>query len=308
MNIIFIYKGEKTTIQCNRQEKMKDIFKKYESKIGLDITNLFFISNGNKINEELMFEEIISASDIKENEINILVYKKNEQIKKENIMKSKEVICPTCKDNVLINIKKYKISFNCKKGHNIKNKLLNENMLDVDLSQIKCNNCKDKNKGNAFNNTFYRCITCKINICPLCKSFHDKSHKIIDYDNKNFICEKHYMNYIKYCKGCKLNICMKCVIEHINHDIIDFGFILVNEEDITKETNKLEKCINKFNEEIDHLIDKLNKLKEYFKIYFNIYKNIISHYNSQTINYEILQNINEFKNYNNIITKDLNIN
>ena len=87
---------------------MKDIFKKYESKIGSDITNLFFIYNGNKINEELMFEEIINSSDIKENTINILVFEKNEQIKKENIMKSKEVICPTCKDNVLINIKNIK--------------------------------------------------------------------------------------------------------------------------------------------------------------------------------------------------------
>jgi hypothetical protein len=259
MNIIFIYKGEKAKIQCNAQEKMKDIFKKYESKIGSDITNLFFIYNGNKINEELMLEEIITNSDIKEKTINILVYEKNEQIKKEkeSIMKSKEVICPTCKDNVLINIKKYKISFNCKKGHNIKNKLLNENMLDVDVSKIICDNCKEKNKGNAFNNIFYRCITCKINICPLCKATHDKSHKIIDYDNKNCICEKHYMNFIKYCKECKLNICMKCVKEHINHDIIDFGFILVNEEDIVKDKNKLEKFINKFNEEIDNLVDKL---------------------------------------------------
>ena len=257
MNIIFIYKGEKAKIQCNPQEKMKDIFKKYESKIGVDITNLFFIYNGNKINEELKFEEIINSSDIKENTINILVFEKNEQIKKENIIKSKEVLCPTCKDNALINIKKYKISFNCKNGHKIKNKLLNENMLDLDVSKIVCNNCKDNNKGNAFNNIFYRCITCKKNICPLCKAVHDKEHKIINYDNKNCICEKHYMNYIKYCKGCKLNICMKCVKEHINHDIIDFGFILVNEEDIVKDKNKLEKCINKLNEEINHLIDKL---------------------------------------------------
>ena len=306
MNIIFIYKGEKAKIQCNPQEKMKDIFKKYESKIGVDITNLFFIYNGNKINEELKFEEIINSSDIKENTINILVFEKNEQIKKENIIKSKEVLCPTCKDNALINIKKYKISFNCKNGHKIKNKILNENMLDLDVSQIVCNICKDNNKGNAFNNIFYRCITCKKNICPLCKAVHDKEHKIINYDNKNCICEKHYMNYIKYCKGCKLNICMKCVKEHIDHDIIDFGFILVNEEDIVKDKNKLEKCINKLNEEINHLIDKLNKLKEYFKIYYNTYNNITINYNIQTINYEILQNINEFKNYNSNIIKDLN--
>ena len=166
MDIIFLYKGQETKVQCNKQEKMADIFKKYESKVGINIANLFFIYNGNKINEELKFEEIINKSDINENIINILVYEKNQQIKIENIMKSKEIICPTCKDNVLIKIKKYKMSFNCKKGHNIKNKLLSENMLDIDMSQIICNNCKDKNKGNTFNNGFYRYITCKINICP----------------------------------------------------------------------------------------------------------------------------------------------
>ena len=306
MDIIFLYKGQETKVQCYKQEKMTDIFKKYESKVGLNVTNLFFIYNGNKINEELKLEEIINKTDINENMINILVYEKNQQIKIENIMKSKEIICPTCKDNVLIKIKKYKMSFNCKKGHNIKNKLLSENILDIDMSQIKCNNCKEKNKGNTFNNGFYRCITCKINICPLCKANHDKSHKLIDYDNKNCICEKHYMNYIKYCKGCKLNICMKCVKEHDNHDIIDFGLILINEEDIVKDKNKLKECINKFNEEINHVIDKLNKLKKYMEIYYDIYNNITINYNIEKINYQILQNINEFKNYNNNIIKEIN--
>ena len=306
MNIIFIYKGENTKVQCNKQEKMKDIFKKYESKVGLDIKNLFFIYNAEKINEESILEEIINSSEIEGNLIRILVYGKDEQIKKENLMKSKEIICPKCKDKVIINIKSYRINFFCKNGHNIRYKLLNENMLDIDMSQIICNNCKVKNIGDTFNHIFYRCITCKMNLCPICKDKHDKSHKKIDYDKRNNICEKHYMNYIKYCKGCKSNICMKCVKEHNNHDTIDFGYILVNEEDFSQDKNNLEKCINNFNEEIDHIIDKLNKLKEYLKLYYNIYNNIISNYSSEKINYEILQNINEFKNYNYNIIKDLN--
>ena len=100
------------------------------------------------------------------------------------------------------------------------------------------------------------------------------------------------MNYIKYCKGRKLNICMKCVKEHDNHDIIDFGLILINEEDIVNDKNKLKECINKFNEEINHMIDKLNKLKKYMEIYYDIYNNITINYNSEKINYQILQNIN----------------
>ena len=40
-------------------------------------------------------------------------------------------------------------------------------------------------------NEFYICKTCNKNICPLCKSNHDKNHKIINYDDKDYICEKH---------------------------------------------------------------------------------------------------------------------
>jgi len=41
-------------------------------------------------------------------------------------------------------------------------------------------------------------------------------------------------------------------------------------------------------------------------IYYNIYNNIIDNYKKVKFNYEILQNINEFNNYNIIIIKDIN--
>jgi len=41
-------------------------------------------------------------------------------------------------------------------------------------------------------------------------------------------------------------------------------------------------------------------------IYYNIYNNIINNYKCETINYEILYNINEFNKYKNIIIKDVN--
>ena len=179
-------------------------------------------------------------------------------------------------------------------------------MLDVDISKIICNNCKNKNKYNTYNNDFYRCITCKINISPLCKSIHDKKHKIIKYDNKNYLCDKHYMNYIKYCKKCKMNMCIKCVQEHNNHENIDLGQILINEKDIVKDKNELKEYINKLNNNIEEIINKLNNISQYYNTYYNIYNIITNSYNSENINYEILQNIIEFKNYNNIIIQDIN--
>ena len=43
-------------------------------------------------------------------------------------------------------------------------------------------------KSNTFNNEFFICNECKMNLCPLCKSAHDKSSFIINYNDKNYIC------------------------------------------------------------------------------------------------------------------------
>jgi len=307
--VVFNYKGVETIIQCNINDKIKDIYKKYETKIGKDISTLYFIYNGNKINDNLNLNEILNEEDKRRDIINILVNKNNETIVKENYIISKEIICPECKENILIKIDEYKINlFDCKNNHNINNILIKEyeNKEKIDISKIICDKCKMKNKSNTYNNEFYRCNICKINICPLCKSNHNNNHKIINYDNKNNICEIHNMNYNKYCKECKINICMMCFKEHKNHLIIDYGDIIISNEDNIKEKNKLEEYINKLNNEIDNIIKILNKVKENIDIYYNIYNNIINNYNSENINYEILYNINEFNKYNNSIIKDIN--
>ena len=141
-------------------------------------------------------------------------------------------------------------------------------MEKIDISKIKCDNCKIKNKSNTYNNEFYRCNICKMNICPLCKSNHNNNH---NYDNKNYICELHNEDYIRYCKDCNLNICMMCFKEHKNHSIIDFGDIIISEEYNIKEKDKLKEYINKLNNNINEIIEILIKVKENIDIYYNIY-------------------------------------
>ena len=238
--------------------------------------------------------------------MNILVNENNETIIEENKI-SKEIICPKCNENILIELNEYKINlFNCKNNHKINNILLNEYENKIDISKIKCDKCKIKNKSNTYKNEFYRCNICKINICPLCKSNHNNNHKIINYDNKNYICEIHNKEYIKYCKDCKSNICMICLKEHKNHSIINYEDLILSEEDNKKEINKLKEYINKINKNINDIIEILNKVKDNMNKYYNIYNNIINNYNYEKINYEILYNINEFNKYNNIIIKDIN--
>ena len=161
--------------------------------------------------------------------MNILVYDINNINDKENICISDEIICPICKENILINIKDYKMNlFDCKYKHNIKNIFIKDykNTQNIDISKIICNKCKIANKSNTYNNELYICINCNMNLCPLCKLKHEREHKIINYDLKNYICYKHNENYIKYCNECKLNICTECENEHRSHNIIYFGEIL----------------------------------------------------------------------------------
>jgi len=96
---------------------------------------------------------------------------------------------------------------------------------------------------------------------------------------------------------------MLCSKEHKNHSTIYYEDIILSEEDNKKAINKLKDYINKFNNNINDIVEILNKVKDNMKIYYNIYNNIISNYNYENINYEILYNINEFNKYNNIIIK-----
>ena len=70
----FTYEGIKTTIQCLKEDKMKDVCKKYTSKIEKDINSLYFIYNGNKINYDLSFYEQANSLDKQRLEINVIVY------------------------------------------------------------------------------------------------------------------------------------------------------------------------------------------------------------------------------------------
>ena len=297
-------------IQSKSEDKFKNIFKIYGNKIEKDIANLYLIYNGNTINEELPLKKVINKEDLKRKKMNIIVNENNAIITKVNkIIKSKEIICPKCNENLLINVKDYKINlYNCKNGHNNDNIFLHdyENFQYVDLSKIICNVCKKNNKSNTYNNDFYKCISCNNNLCPLCKSFHNKAHTIQNYDNKNYLCEKHNTIYIKYCKQCKLNLCLICGKEHKNHPIANFEDIILSKEDYKNDIINLDSNINKLYIEIDNIITKLIDIKYNLEIYHKIYNDLINNYNTDKLNYEKLQNINEFKVYNKTIINEIN--
>jgi len=106
--VVFDCNNTKVVIQCNKDDKMKDIIAKYLSKSDKNKNNLTFLYNGQLLNEELSFNKCANSLDRQRNSINILVC--GLQDLNDNLVKSKYVICPKCYDSALLSIKDFKIS------------------------------------------------------------------------------------------------------------------------------------------------------------------------------------------------------
>ena len=309
----FKYKGLSSIIQCNENEKMKNICQQFCLKAQVDKHTIFFSYGGKAgsgFNEELTFNEIVNSIDKNENKMTILVYNINkEKDLHESFIKSNEIICPKCAEICKIKFNNYKISlYDCKNGHEFNNLSFDEYLKSQykDLSKIICEKCNENNMYNSFNNEFFKCIECKINLCPLCKSNHNKNHNIINYKQLNYICGKHDREYINYCKECKINICMLCNNEHKNHNIIFIGDIISNKDDLENKIKELKEYIDKFNNNINEIIKIIEEVKRNINKYYEIIIDIIKNYNIKKINYEILFNLKEIYNDNEIM-KDLNL-
>ena len=284
----FVYNGGITLIQCNMNEKMKEILKKFKEKANINNNNIFYTYDGKiGINEELKFEEIANNEDKKRKKMNILVYDTEIEIKEKDII-------------IKMEIKDYKINlYGCKNKHRIENILLNEfeETQNIDRLNIICDICKKNNKSISYNNIFYKCITCNKNICPLCKSNHNNNHIIINYDDKDYICNKHNEKYISYCENCNENLCILCD-GHKEHKRILFSDILPKKEDLIEKNKELKDTIYRFNSEIKGLISILNDVMNKMNIYYKINEDMINNYNNKNRKNEILNNINIIQNNN----------
>ena len=210
--VIFVFKTIQNIIQCQKEELMLNICQRFCSEKKIEMNKLYFLYDGGKINYMLTFNEQANINDKKDEKMIVLVYQdENNNIENENEKNiiSKDIICPKCREICLLKIKDYKISFyNCKKNEKLDNILLDEYeyIQKIDLPEIICDDCKSKNKNNTFNNKLFLCLSCNKYVCLLCKSEHHKTHNIINYEQKNYICKKHNENFNSYCKKCNLNL------------------------------------------------------------------------------------------------------
>ena len=54
----------------------------------------------------------------------------------------------------------------------------------------------------------------------------------MNYDDKLYICNKHYENYNSYCEECEINLCISCERDHKSHKKIYLGDIIINKDEL----------------------------------------------------------------------------
>ena len=301
--IEFDYNSKKAIIQCNKNDKIKDILKKFLIKSEIKGDNIYILYDGKILNKELTFNEAANNNDKKRNQMNCIVRDNTDEIEEgSEIKKSKYIICPECMENIRISLKDYKVKlYECRNWHETEYMQLDEfeKTQYIDETKIKCGKCKVANKNESYKNLFYMCCTCNINLCPLCKNSHDKNHYIINYEERFFICKIHCDRYTLYCNDCKKDICDLCEKQHNEHEKITYGSIISDINQIKTDKKNLQKLLNKLKNDIKGIISKLNLLMENLDIYYNIYNDAVKNFNIKKRNYQLLQNLNEFKNFNN---------
>ena len=303
--IIFRYLSNDVLIPAIETETISIVLDRFCQKVSKEKKNLCFLNNGSILNEQLL---ITSIRPNDENKIIILVNDINtNSTGGPYFKKSENIICPQCKESIIISVKGYKIFLSqCKNGHKYDNLLLSQfNELQTeDISQILCGICK-KSKSQTFENKMSFCFDCKINICNLCISIHDNNHNIIEYEKKNYICENDGEHFTSYCQTCKKNLCVSCENDHSQHEVIPFSKLMKNKNELIKHNTNLKKDVDNFKKIINDITEKLNKVRDNIDIYFDINKMLINSTKRTYRNYEELVSINEINN-NNTIQADIN--
>ena len=296
IQIEFDFDQQKIIIQAKSNEKFQAVIDRYIQKSQIQMNSVYFISNGSQIKPDQIIENVMTDMEKRNQKIKVLVNmiedKSND--KKQVIIQSKDIICPECGEPCRITLENCKIKlFGCVNNHITKDiRLLNfPKTQKTDISKIICDKCKVNNKGDSTNHKFYKCLTCKKNLCILCKVTHQSDHNVMSDDLINNICPKHNEQLIKYCVDCNINTCFSCDEQHRNHKTINLVDLKPNMDEIKNKLQQLKKEIETFKKEIDVAMMKLNKLKEALDNFYEINNDILSKYETKKRNYQILENI-----------------
>ena len=200
LNLTFeLDNDNKIKMNCSKDEYFTDLFKRIYSKENINDYIFFNEADIININEKLKINEINNEK----KEIKILGFSKNNNKEYQNLneTQNKNIICPKCQRNIMINFNDYKITLSqCCEGHCIQNILLNNF-----YSTQKCNINILKEKNNKVKKIESNSAPTPLSSSPLL-SENDKNDDI----SASVKCNKHNVKYSSYCLDCNKNLC--CLI------------------------------------------------------------------------------------------------
>ena len=112
MKIGFFFKN----IECKRSEKLEDIYNKFTKNQLIDINKIIFYYNEKKIDPKDSLIILGTGEDLKRKHLTFILEEKNKEFLSTTASNPKEVICPKCGENAVINIDNYKIKLYCHKN------------------------------------------------------------------------------------------------------------------------------------------------------------------------------------------------
>ena len=274
----FTFMGNKMIIQCMKEEKMKDICKRYSIKIERHINTLLFLYNGNIINLELSFEEQANIIDKNNRKMNIIV----------DIKEIDEFICPKCGEKIELN--KEKLDEIILLNNNIKDKI---NGLKMNIENIIKNSIISQINNQLTN------INLILNIIN--EDINKNNNKLKNILNDNIL------NDINENKNIIRGI-IDINSYEINNNIILFNtdnnndidvFINNKKINIIKDNNKWKYKFNTEGKYIFEIIfnNNINNMKQFFEKCTNIISLDFTYFNSSNIinMYNMLSECNKLK-------------
>ena len=306
IKIEFDLNQSKLTEYSAPDELFQNVVDKYAGKVGLSPGSFYILVNG-KINPEKTVGSLMTESNKLSNSLSVVVNTLDEPNKEIKLIKSKNIICPKCYEPCKIKLEDDKFTlYDCPRNHKEeKVKIVDfPGTQMINMCNIKCINPECNNWGNSYKNQFFKCLTCKTNLCLLCKQKHDESHTLTKYEQKDYICPKHNSMFIKYCRQCKLNLCIMCDEEHEEtHDILEYKKMAPKKSEINTQLSTLKKEVDIFQKEVLISIEKLNELIRLTDAYYQLKTEILNSYDIRNTNYNILENIKEINNNNDLFER-----
>ena len=283
-SIIFQYCQNDTTIQCQSNELMGVIFRRYVEKVKLPLDEIYFIYDGRQLDPN---ETLAQVTD-KKDEILILVNKftfadNEDSLKVSDFIKSFVNDAPA----IIKFLNDYSLDLFDKKNGSKKIKLRDYQRTQlVDEKKIICCKCS-RNKKESSRNMFYYCYDCDKNFCPIHESVHKKEHKnIVDHSLKYFRCSSHKDKELNsYCVDCSRNLCLFCMKEHEKHKTISFSKLFQNQDKIKDFVGNIEKVMQL----VDVIVDWLQRFKKNLNVFLEINKKIEENIEKMNVNYELLK-------------------